>query len=358
VNAAALRLAYWLGPWAEKRTPRKIVREVIAAGDVATYVYEPHGSVRGVYVVAPGLHFLGPDDPRLDRFCRIVAAAGFRVYAPKLPDFLALRVAETAADDLAAVVRRAADDARAKRLSRPTLMSISFGSRPAIEVAAEHAAHVGQLILFGGFCDFDATVRFAITGHAEHEGRTLSVARDPLNAPVVFMNLLPWLAVGAEVDRDAVARAWREMVEATWGKMELKAPGARDPIAHRIAARLGARERELFLLGCTLAAPAVAEAALEAALGKAMPSFAWTDPRADLARVRAPITIVHGRDDDVIPVFEAEKLARVAPNARVLITGMYGHTGSALPSPRALAGEVATLVRVVRTLARRVSDAS
>ncbi len=350
---AALRLAFWLGPWAEKRTPRAIARETIDVEGVAAYVYAgATRAPRGVYVVAPGMHFLGPDDPRLDRFCRILAAAGFRVYAPKLRDFLALRVAASAADDLASVVRCATGDARTRGLAPPTLMSISFGSRPAITVAAREGlgASLGQLVLFGGYCDFDATVRFAITGHSEHRGERLDVARDPLNAPVVFLNLLPWLEGVEGLDRDAVARAWREMVEATWGKMELKAAGARDPIAHRIAEKLGPRERALFLLGCTLAAPGEAERALDAALAKALPSFAWTDPRAELARVRVPITIVHGRDDDVIPVFEAEKLAAVVPRAKVLVTGMYGHTGSALPSPRAIAGEVATLGRVVRAL--------
>lgn len=313
------------------------------------YVYDAREPPRAIYVVAQGMHFLGPDDPRLDRFCRVLARAGLRVYAPKLRDFLALRMAETTKDDLGLALAVAVDDARALGLAKPSLMSISFGSRPAIAVAASErfADAIGQLILFGGFFDFDAAIRFAITGHAEHEGKRLDVARDPLNAPVVFMNLLPYLETNA--DRRAVAEAWREMVVRTWGKMELKAEGARDPIAREIGARLGDAERELFLLGCTLAPGS--EAALDAALARSRADFAWTNPTTDLARVRAPITIVHGRDDDVIPVFEADKLARHVPRAELLVTGMYGHTGSALPSPKALATELRTLGRVVRTLA-------
>lgn len=313
------------------------------------YVYDARKRPRAIYVVAQGMHFLGPDDPRLDRFCRVLARAGFRVYAPKLRDFLALKMAETTKGDLGAALQIAIDDARALGLAKPSVMSISFGSRPAIAVAASEAFgdDIGRLILFGGFFDFDAAIRFAITGHAEHEGKRLDVARDPLNAPVVFMNLLPYLETTA--DREVVREAWREMVVRTWGKMELKAEGARDPIAHEIAARLGPSERALFLLGCTLAGGG--EALLDAALTRSRADFAWTNPAADLARVRAPITIVHGRDDDVIPVFEADKLARHVPHAELLITGMYGHTGSALPSPKALAAELRTLGRVVRRLA-------
>ncbi|CAN5355718.1 alpha/beta hydrolase [soil metagenome] len=351
----ALSLAYWLGPWAEGRSPAGVTRRTVRLesprGDVSTYVYDARERPRGIYVVAQGMHYLGPDDPRLDRFCRVLARAGFRVYAPMLRDFLALRMAETAADDLALAVTLAAADARLLDLAKPTLMSISFGSRPAITVASgAHADEIASLILFGGFVDFDATIRFAITGRATHEARTLSVARDPLNAPVVFLNLLPFLET--EARRDVVAEAWREMVVRTWGKMELKVDGARDAIARDIAERLTPIERDLFLRGCTLCSPAAAERLLDEGLVRAKSAFSWTDPHADLARVRAPITIVHGRDDDVIPVFEAEKLACAVPSARLLVTGMYGHTGSAFPSSRALAAELTTLARVVRTLAQ------
>ena len=337
--SSSLSLAFWLGPWAEKRTPQHVERREVQVGPVSIYVYDAHTSPRGVYVVAQGMHYLGPDDPRLDRFCRVLARAGFRVIAPKLRDFLALRMAETTKDDLGAAVTLALDDARALGVAKPSLMSISFGSRPAIAIAADErfADALGRLILFGGFFDFDAAIRFAITGRA----------RDPLNAPVVFMNLLPYLETSA--DRDVVREAWREMVVRTWGKMELKAEGARDPIAHEIAARLGDAERELFLLGCSLSPGG--EVVLDEALARSQDDFAWTSPADDLARVRAPITIVHGRDDDVIPVHEADKLARHAPSAELLVTGMYGHTGSALPSPRALATELRTLGRVVRRLA-------
>jgi pimeloyl-ACP methyl ester carboxylesterase len=348
----SLSLAYWLGPWAEKRTPRAVARTTMQRDGVDMYVYSA-STVCGVYVVCPGMHHLGPDDPRLDRFCRILARAGFRVYAPKLRDFLALAMAETAKDDLAVAFAEARSEAHRLGCGKPTLMSISFGSRPAIAVAASEAfrGDVGHLVLFGGFFDFEATMRFALSGHAEHEGEVLDVAHDPLNAPVVFLNLLPWLETQA--DRAVVARAWREMVARTWGQMHLKVGLARAPIAYDIARDLGDAERALFLLGCGLApGPTDPLNAMAPAWERARAHFGWTDPTPDLARVTAPITIVHGRDDDVIPVFEASKLARAAPGANVLITGMYGHTGSALPSPRELATELRTLLRVVRTLGR------
>ena len=55
---------------------------------------------------------------------------------------------------------------------------------------------------------------------------SLAIERDPLNSPVVFLNLLDQLDVAG--DKELLARAWLQMVHRTWGKLELKRPGARD----------------------------------------------------------------------------------------------------------------------------------
>jgi pimeloyl-ACP methyl ester carboxylesterase len=330
------RLLGWLGPWAGTAAPRGVLTEMRALGgprDLRCRVYAPEGRApAGGYLVAQGLHHLGPDDPRMDRFCRVLAASGLLVFAPFLPDFLALRVAPGAEGDLA--LAWDALDAEAQRLAlpKPAVFSISFGASPAIALAARPsiAGRVGALVLFGGFADFDASVRFAVGGAAEWRGRRLALARDPLNSPAVFLNLLPHLDVGC--DRAAVADAWRAMVERTWGRVELKADGARDPIAHSIAAELGPAERELFLLGCGLRPGMLA--ALERGLERAGDALAFFDPRPRLPNVRAPVVVLHGRDDDVIPWFEAEKLrAALRPGHphRLLVTGMAGHTGVGAP---------------------------
>ena len=339
-----LSLLRWLGPWANDRVPAGVERERIRLGKNEGYVFRPSGIAPcGVYLVTPGMHFLGPDDPRLDRFCRVLARAGFVVVAPLLSDFLALRLAPGTADELATALGHGHELARALRVPGPALFSISFGSMPAIELAAREgdSGRVSRLVLFGGFCDFEATVRHAVLGEA----------RDPLNSPVVFSNLLDHLDL--DVDRAAVLAAWRTMVERTWGKMELKRDGARDPIAHEIATTrgLGERERALFLAGCGLdpSSRALLERGLERARGK----LGYADPRPHLAKLRVPLTIVHGRDDDVIPFGQAHDLARALPPGHpheVLLTGFYGHTGAALPSPSALAREVRTLLAILSTL--------
>jgi pimeloyl-ACP methyl ester carboxylesterase len=350
VLGAELRLATWLGPWAGARVPGGISRaRVTLAPRVAAYVYRSRRA-RGVYLVTPGLHYLGPDDPRLDRFCRILAHAGFVVVAPLLPDFLSLVIAETTTADLAVAFDHACALAHAERLPAPVVFSISFGSRPAIELCAGDAGRrASALVLFGGFCDFDATVRFAITGRAAH----VELAHDPLNAPVVHLNLLRFH--DRTLDHEAVAEALRAMVEATWGKPEQKEGDARAVHALRIGAALDARSREFFLAACGLRGARASEALLEEGLAASAGTFDWVDPRPHLARVAPPVVIVHGRGDDVIPWTEAKKLAAALPPGHpceTILTGLYGHTGASLPAPRALAAELRQMARVVRVLAR------
>lgn len=353
---AAARLALWLGPWAGTRAPRAVTKTVVVldpARAVRAYAFRPPPSIapRGVYVIAPGLHYLGPDDPRMDRFCRVLAGAGFVVVAAFLPDFLALRIAPSATEDLALAFDHACAIADDERLPGPAVFSISFGSRPAIELcASERGRRASALLLFGGFCDFDATVRFAITGRAEHEGRAIVVPHDPLNAPVVHLNLLD--AHDASLDKELLARAMRRMVEDTWGRNELKKGEARAPRAHAIARDLGDKERSFFLTACGLEGSG--ETLLEAGLARAGATFAWADPRPFLARMHPPVVIVHGRDDDVIPWPQAIALENALPRdhcREVIITGLYGHTGAALPGPAAIAREVRALGRVVHRFA-------
>jgi pimeloyl-ACP methyl ester carboxylesterase len=340
-------LARWLGPWAGDDAPEALRSDVTVrttAGALRAYLYEPSEAATGAYLVVPGLHPLGPDDPRLDRFCRVLASAGLCVLAPFVRSYLALVVSPRAADDVAAAWRHTVQLARSRALPRPAMLTISFGSMPALQVAAraDHQDEVGGLVLFGGYCDFGASIRFCLTGRAFDGDRELYLPHDPLNAPAVFINLLGHIA--APEPRERLQEAWLEMCRRTWGKPELRPHHLRVPIAEQIAAELPRAQRELFHIGCGLApgGPAL----LEAALAASEDYFAFANPRSSLARIAAPILIAHGRDDDVIPWVEARKLDRALPTghrAKLALTRLFGHTGAVLPSPSALRSELANL---------------
>lgn len=353
-------LLRWLGPWGGEGKPADVTRAEVtidAVRPLRAWIYAPKRAPSGVYLILPGLHYLGPADTRLDRFASVLAASGFVVVAPFFPDVLALLLRPAMFEDAEAALRFAADEATRRSLPPPALFSISFGSILALHLASSPpAAHAQQLasraVLFGGYADLFPAVEYAVTGRALHEGQALSAKRDPLNSPVVFMNVLPHLPLPPQADREALLRAWRTMVHRTWGRMELKLDGARDPHAHAIARRLPDELRVPFLRGCGLASGSFSW--LREGIAAAGDRLSMFDAGDRPARAAVPFTLVHGRDDDVIPYFESLKIAsRLAPGMlkRVSITGLYGHTAAAKPGLGAIAAEARAIYGMLTDLA-------
>lgn len=376
-GAALWSLLSWLGPWRGSSSwPHGVARETWVLRDGAlpgrrgrragtpigprsrleVEVFTPEAEPLGTYLVVPGLHFEGPHDPRLERFCRVLARSGFRVVAPTLPAYAELLVDRSAADDLELVARALVE--RLPTGERFTVFSISFGSWPALELAARTPDAVDAVVSFGGYFDFVSAVRFCVDGVMRTPRGDFVLARDPLNQPALFINMLPWLDVPGR-ETAVLAETWREMTYRTWGRMELKAPGRLEPFARALVERVPPEQRELFLVGCGVREGG-ARLVIDA-LERAGDEISFASPASALSRIRRPVVVCHGRDDDVIPWHEAERLAdalsRRVPT-KLLLTGLYGHTGAGRPSPGALASEGRTLLEIARTLAAggRVAD--
>ena len=345
---AMATLGRWLGPWADPtRSPDvAVVDERLPADGLRVRVYRPRGArpgeERAAYLMAPGLHYAGPDDPRMDRFCRILAAAGHLVIAPFIPSYLALLPRRAAIADFERVF-----DARARwTKQKPVVFSISFGSLLAFALAAARGDELAGLVIFGGYADFHETMKFCLTGQVA-SGRAAN--RDPLNQPVVLMNLLGDMRPPC-ADPDAVSAGWRAYVERTWGRPEMKARERFTAIADELAPSVPEAVRELFHIGIGTRPGA------EALAMDALTRFAadQLDPTPYLARVRGRVDLVHGVDDDVIPFEHSHALAEklIAADVHVHVTGLYGHTGAQTPKLSVLAAELATMARVLRVFAR------
>ena len=357
-------LARWLGPWASDMAyPRRVTRSCVtvpapsgdsgaARASFPAWLYlPPRGrTVRGSYLIAPGLHYAGPADPRMDRLCQILAASGFVVLAPFLPDYTSLRVAATSFEDFRAAFDYIAQLPSLQGGPSPAIFSISFGSLLALRLASESAYkhRISHMILFGGYADWHEAIMFCLTG--EIQGAPHGT-RDPLNQPVVFMNLVDTLP-GAPADPTALLAAWRRQVEATWGRPELKLGERRLDKARAEAQSLPSSMRELFLIGCG-AAPGAVElctAALDRAQGRG-----FMDPRPHMPAITCSVTLVHGLDDDVIPYVQSEQLAKDLDHVtcQLYLTGLYGHTaksgGASFGAAPTLAKELWTMTRILRS---------
>lgn len=342
------RLARWLGPWtAETRRPRGIRRRTVriparvqGPTPLEAWVYRRDAPPQGALLVVPGLHYLGPADPRLDRFLAILADAGLLVMCPFLPEFRRLTVGPSLVEDTVAAFTalRALPDLPPG--IRPGAASISFGSYPAIHLATDEDGP-GALVLFGGYASFEDVIRFSLEGNPDRP-------HDPLNRPVVFLNLLPHLPEPPD-DPDELRDALVTYTRRTWGKPENKERARWEPVARELASRMrDPKARSLFLVA-TGAEPGGAELAT-AALELGHEALSHLDPQGALSRVRCPVAIVHGRDDDVIPHTHAQMLFDALKDrvpTRLLLTGMYAHTGHGVVDPRALSAELEAMVGIL-----------
>jgi pimeloyl-ACP methyl ester carboxylesterase len=333
------RLARWLGPWADPHAAPRVVTEDASVGAIRVRIYRPRKQPRRTYLIAPGLHYAGPDDPRMDRFCRILAAGGHLVIAPFIPSYLALTPNARAVADFETVFEALPRWSAQK----PIVFSISFGSLLAFALAANHGAAIDHLVIFGGYSSFQDTLRFSLTG-AVPSGRI--APRDPLNQPVVLMNLLAHIDPPC-ADPSAVIAAWNAYVRSTWGRPEMKARERFTAAAAAVAVPAHVQALYDIGVGVTPGAAALALAALDTFDGRAV------DPAPYLPRITNRVELVHGVDDDVIPFEQSHALAAMLVNAdvRVHVTGMYGHTGAQRPKLSDAVRELVTMVRVLRVLA-------
>jgi pimeloyl-ACP methyl ester carboxylesterase len=322
-------LAKWLGPWIDElATPPGIVRRSawIDTADgrrVQVWVYAPpEGRGVGVYLLASGLHYAGPADKRMDRFARVLAASGFWVVAPFVESFMGMRVRQEALRDVEAVSAWITAQPQWEGLWMG-VFSVSFGSLLALKAAAsDDQGRIKRLVLFGGYRDWRATMRFCATGMVN--GVKVG-AHDPLNFPVLMTNVLETVCDSEEGQR-VLKRAWGQYVRATWGRPEMKTDKWRE-VAQAIGEALDPQWRSLFWIGCNHkpGGAALIEEAMHIT-----PGLDALDPDPYFAQVRCPVTLMHGSGDDVIPSSELEQLrVALAPYTEVepLVTGTYGHTG-------------------------------
>lgn len=338
-----LRLARWLGPWADptKAPDVRVVEDALDGMRVKIFG-EPRRRAR-TFLIAPGLHYAGADDPRLDRFCRILANAGHLVVSPYIPDYLALIPTARAKADFARAFDALPRWSRSTR--KPIVFSISFGSLLALALAAERGDELERVVLFGPYADLRSTLVFALTGDT---GARVA-KRDPMNQPVVLMNLIEHLA-GAPTGelRAALMAGWRRYIERVWGRMEMKDDGRYLAVARDVRPTVPAAVHALYDIGTGIApgAPALVFDALARFDASAV------DPAPYLARVTSRVDLVHGTDDDVIPYEHSHLLAKAMPLAdvRVHVTGLYGHTGSSGLRLASAARELVTMVKVLRAM--------
>jgi len=320
---SALRLLQWLGPWTRQdKSPKGIKLRIIETSTGPLRLYSSKRDHLGPLFLLSGLHPEGPADPRVDRFARVMANAGYIVGAPQLKSMTDCQMSpELCSDAIEAFCHFR------KQVEGPVgIFSISASSIAALSIGAHHGSrqYLSSIMLFGGFINWRESLVYALTGKLNN-GKTAPI--DPLNLPVIFLNLVHLLP-HPPTDLVGFRAALKSFIDQCWEKKNYKTIEQYGPVATDIADKLPATDRMLFFQATRLKEGGV-DMAVETA-EKEHREHEWLDPGPLLAQQRSPLIMVHGKDDVVVPWTQARELQFAVPedvHTQRYITGFYDHTG-------------------------------
>jgi hypothetical protein len=273
-------------------------------GQLRGRVYIPRGESDRAMLLVPGVHAAGVDEPRLMQFARDLASVRHTVLTAELTDLTHYRITPRTTDMIEDAALWLSQQPSLAADSRVGMMGISFAGGLSIVAASRPALRdrVAFVTSFGGHGDLPRTLRYLCTGiqpDGEHRPPhdygvaiiLLSVADSVVpaeQAEPLRTAILAFLE-GSRLDLVDKARSATEFQRAHTLAAALPEP-ARTMMRH-------VNERDVIQLGHQLL-PHVTEVGDDRMLS----------PARD-ATPAAPVYLLHGSDDNVIPAIESSLLA-------------------------------------------------
>jgi dienelactone hydrolase len=298
--------------------PREVrTEEVMIVGNRppirARLYFLESGSRREGIVVAHGVHHQGIDG-RLIPFVRELARSGLVVLTPALEDLCDYRIDPRSVQELTDSVvylSRRADLVD----GRVGLLGFSFGGGLSLLAAGQPAARdrLSHVVSIGGYHDLGRVLRFYLTGVADTPDGPVPGRPHEYGPLVLLYRHLD--ALVPRRDRRPIREALRAWLREEWDR------------ARTLAGRLAtSRARRLFALVEGRALEAL-RPRLQRLLAADRGALEALSPRDKLARITAPVFLLHGQGDTVIPASEA-RWAAAELGAREhdeLISPVLGH---------------------------------
>lgn len=283
-------------------------------GPVRARMYVPHGVARPPgMILVHGIHHLGIDEPRLMNFARAAASDGFSVLTPEIA-----ALADYHVDDgsIGTIGESAAWLQQRLGTGPVTIVGVSFAGGLSLLAACDsrYAPHIRALVLMGAYDNLGRVVRFLATSQAElPDGRMEPYTAHDYGAAVfVYSHLEQFfpasdMALAHDSLRDWL---WERPADAQALFPHLSPPG-RDTMQILLARQIGRLRPKL------LDAIQADDAQLSA-----------ISPEGKLGALRAPVFLLHGATDDIIPSTETLWLEKDIPKRYLraaLITPAFSH---------------------------------
>lgn len=291
------------------------------------------------WIVLGGVTRMGRFHPQLVRFGNALASSGAAVLIPEVPEWRDLRLAPAVTMP---TVRAAVDALRSRPEVLPGrrgLIGFSFGAPQAAIAAAsdELSDDIAGVVLFGGYCDLERTLRCQLTGCHEWDGVDHELNPDPYGRWCVASNYLTYVP-GCEDAADVAAALRRLAVASTELRLAAWLP-QHDALMSELRGGIARTRRPLFDLFAHTSDASLTDRAdgeqMALALARACRRVdPLLDPSESLGRVNKPTRLIHGRGDRLVPFTESLRFQNRLPahvRSHVTVTGMFAHSADAAP---------------------------
>jgi dienelactone hydrolase len=325
VRAAGMH-GWWADPLASLQSGAVTTEDTtieVRAGRVRGRIYRPASATRRTILLTGGVHAKGIDEPRLMKLAQDLAAGGSPVVTAEVPDLLRYQITPHLTDTI--------EDAAVWVSSQPALapdgkiglFGISFAGGLSISAAGRPRArdHVAFVVSFGGHGNLARVTRYLCTG-VQPDGSY----RKPHDYGIVVTlgNLADRVVPPEQVE--PLRAAIVAFLNASHLDMVDKTAAAKE-FAHARDMQKALPEPAATLMGY------VNDRAVKP-LGEALlPHIAIFEKDASLSPeiapgITAPVFLIHGADDNVVPAMEsaylADKLKGQVP-VHLLITPLITH---------------------------------
>jgi len=137
-------------------------------GEVAAQWYRPNGRVRRAALLVPGVHSMGIAEPRLTALAQDLAGSGVAVMTMALPDLMGYQITARSADVIEDAVAWMAMQPDLAPGGRVGIVGISFAGGLSIVAAGRPSIRdqVAYVVSFGGHGDLVRVLKYLATGEA------------------------------------------------------------------------------------------------------------------------------------------------------------------------------------------------
>ena len=297
-------------------------------GDVQTRLYRPDGPFTRTVLLVPGIHAMGIDEPRLTGLARDLAGSGVAVMTMALPDLQQYEITPRSTDQIEDAVAAIAGRRELAPDGRVGLVGISFAGGMSIVASSRPSIRerVAFVLSFGGHGDLPRVTQYLCTGQAPRiDGIEIQPPHD-YGVAVVLYGLAPRIVPPEQVGplREGIRTfLWASQLTLVDQKQADDTFARAREIGRSLpgpsSTYMGyVNDRNVKALGPVLV-PHLAALSADPAIS----------PERAHAAPAAPVYLLHGAGDTVIPPVESILLGRAleqqGARVRVLLSRLITH---------------------------------